>query len=111
MAIVRREAVTRDIMSNPRRHRFHSLCPYFAMFPERFAETWISRLTKPGDRVLDPFCGRGTTPFQSVLMGREAIACDINPVASCVSKAKTNLDQPPGLGIAPSDIGFDAEAF
>ena len=71
------------------RHRFHSLCPYFAMFPESFAETWIKRLTKPGQIVLDPFCGRGTTPFQALLMGRRAIGVDINPVAYCVSKAKT----------------------
>ena len=33
------------------RHRFHSICPYFAMFPESFAETWISNLTKRGDTV------------------------------------------------------------
>jgi hypothetical protein len=72
------------------RHRFHALCPYFAMFPESFVETWIDRLTKPGDLVLDPFCGRGTTPFQALLMGRKAIACDISPVAYCVTKAKTN---------------------
>jgi len=60
------------------------------MFPESFVETWIDRLTKPGDLVLDPFCGRGTTPFQALLMGRKAVASDINPVAYCVTKAKTN---------------------
>jgi len=72
------------------RHRFHALCPYFAMFPESFVEKWITRLTKPGHVVLDPFCGRGTAPFQSLLMGRQAIASDINPVAYCVTRAKTN---------------------
>ena len=25
------------------RHCFHPLCPYFAMFPEQFAEKWIER--------------------------------------------------------------------
>ena len=73
-----------------KRHPFHSLCPYFAMFPESFVERWVSQLTKPGDTVLDPFCGRGTTPFQSILMDRRAIANDINPLAYCVSLAKTN---------------------
>jgi hypothetical protein len=73
-----------------KRHPFHALCPYFAMFPESFVEQWITRLTKPGDLVLDPFCGRGTTPFQAILMGRKAIANDINPVAYCISRAKTN---------------------
>lgn len=72
------------------RHRFHALCPYFAMFPESFVETWLERLTKRDDVILDPFCGRGTTPFQALLMGRRAVACDVNPVAYCVTKAKTN---------------------
>jgi hypothetical protein len=72
------------------RNRFHSLCPYFAMFPETFVEHWVGKLTKEGDLVLDPFCGRGTTPFQALLMGRRAIANDINPVAYCVTRAKTN---------------------
>ncbi|MFN0172856.1 MAG: DNA methyltransferase [Bryobacteraceae bacterium] len=72
------------------RHRFHSLCPYFAMFPESFAQQWIEKLSKPGDLVLDPFSGRGTTPFQALLSGREAIGNDINPVAFCLTRAKTN---------------------
>ncbi len=72
------------------RHRLHALCPYFAMFPESFAATWIERLTSMGQYVLDPFCGRGTAPFQALLMGRRAVASDVNPVAYCVTRAKTN---------------------
>lgn len=75
------------------RHRFHALCPYFAMFPENFAETWIDRLSAPGDVVLDPFSGRGTTAFQSLLMGRKPIACDVNDVAYCITKAKTSAPE------------------
>ena len=71
------------------RHRFHALCPYFAMFPESFAELWLERLTRKRDLVLDPFCGRGTLPFQAILMGRKAIGSDISEVAYCVSRAKT----------------------
>ncbi len=99
------------------RHRFHALCPYFAMFPEAFAREQVERYTDPGDLVLDPFSGRGTAPFQSLLMGREAAACDVNPVAYTVTRAKTNappaqavldrLDEAEG-GFDPSD--YDAEA-
>lgn len=71
------------------RHRFHSLCPYFAVFPESFAAHWITKLTAPGDTVLDPFSGRGTTAFQALLMERNAISCDVNPVAFCITRAKT----------------------
>jgi len=70
------------------RNPLHSLCPYFAMFPETFVETHIGALSRPGDYVLDPFSGRGTTLLQSLLMGRNAVATDINPVAFCVSGAK-----------------------
>ena len=78
------------------RHRFHALCPYFAMFPESFSEQWIDKLTSPGDSVLDPFCGRGTTALSALLMGRKAIASDINDVAFCLTKAKTSS---PPLGV------------
>ncbi len=72
------------------RHRFHSICPYFAMFPETFAERWITSLTEPGDLVFDPFCGRGTAPFQALLLDRKAAAGDVNPVAYVITRAKTS---------------------
>lgn len=77
------------------RHRFHALCPYFAMFPETFAEHWIRRLTKRKETVLDPFSGRGTTALTALLCGRNAISSDVNDVAVCLTQAKTN---PPSLG-------------
>ncbi len=76
------------------RHRFHSICPYFAMFPETFVRRNIHAWSRPGDLILDPFCGRGTTVFESLLNGRRAIGCDTNPVAYCISSAKAN---PPTL--------------
>jgi hypothetical protein len=69
--------------------RLQSICPYFAMFPGSFADHWIGELTSPGDIVLDPFCGRGTTAFQALHHNRIAISCDLNDVAICVTKAKT----------------------
>lgn len=58
------------------------------MFPESFAEHWIKRLTVPGDVVLDPFSGRGTTALTALLLNRRAVACDTNAVAYCVTRAK-----------------------
>ena len=60
------------------------------MFPESFAERWIGELTRRRDVVLDPFSGRGTTAFSALLMGRRAIATDVNDVAFCLTKSKTN---------------------
>lgn len=71
-----------------KRHPLHSICPYFAMFPEQFVEQQILSFTSPGDLVFDPFCGRGTTIFESLLRDRRAAGSDVNPVAACVSSAK-----------------------
>jgi hypothetical protein len=76
------------------RHRFHSICPYFAMFPEAFVRRNVLAWSKRGDIVLDPFSGRGTTVFESLLIGRRGIGCDTNPAAACLSKAKAD---PPTL--------------
>lgn len=72
------------------RNRLHSICPYFAMFPESFVLGQLMAFSSPGSLVFDPFCGRGTTVLESVLRDREAIGIDINPVAACVSGAKAD---------------------
>ena len=71
------------------RHRFHSICPYFAMFPETFVEKHLAA-TKFNGVVFDPFCGRGTTIFESLLRERSAAGCDIHPVAACIAGAKSD---------------------
>ena len=58
------------------------------MFPEQFVEQQLLSYTSPGDLVFDPFCGRGTTVFESLLKGRMAAGSDVNPVAACISSAK-----------------------
>ena len=73
-------------------HPFHPMCSYMAMFPPRIRHYFIERFTRPGDRVLDPFSGRGTTPTQACVEGRVGIASDLNPLAYCLSRAK--LDPP-----------------
>jgi hypothetical protein len=75
------------------RHRFHSLCPYFAMFPESFVRRNLLAWSRPKDVILDPFSGRGTTVLESVLNGRKGLGCDINPVAVCLSRAKADPPQ------------------
>jgi len=58
------------------------------MFPPGFVERYVLAFTNPGEVVFDPFSGRGTTVFESLLLGRRAFGLDINPVAACVSAAK-----------------------
>lgn len=64
------------------------------MFPETFVRRNVLAWSKRDDVILDPFSGRGTTVFESLINGRRALGCDTNPVAVCLSKAKAD---PPSL--------------
>ena len=50
-----------------------------AAFPESLPEWFIKLFTKPGDLVLDPFMGSGTTNFVAQRMGRNSIGIEIVP--------------------------------
>lgn len=39
----------------------------------------VERLTKPGQVVVDPFMGSGTTLLAAKSLGRHAIGCDVDP--------------------------------
>ena len=75
------------------RNPLHSICPYFAMFPESFVQKQLLAYSRPGDQVFDPFCGRGTAVLESLLNDRPAIGADINPVAACISGAKAHVPE------------------
>ncbi len=68
--------------------RLNGICPYFTMFPLEFPYSVLSGRARPGDWVLDPFCGRGTTLFAARLLGLPALGVDSSPVAAAASEAK-----------------------
>lgn len=52
---------------------------HFATFPPALIEPCILAGSRPGDIVLDPFSGSGTTAEVAVKHGRKAILCELNP--------------------------------
>jgi DNA methylase len=77
-----------------RGHNLHEIS-YRACFKSQLPGFFIERLTGPGDRVYDPFSGRGTTAVQAALMGRAPAANDVNPLSAMLCAPR--LD-PPTLG-------------
>src|SRR5437016_311555 len=69
------------------RNGLNAICPYYTMFPLTFP---LGRLkaAQPGDWVLDPFCGRGTTNFAARLRGLNSVGIDVSPLAVAVAKSK-----------------------
>jgi SAM-dependent methyltransferase len=79
-----------------KQRQFNSLhgVPHRACFKPQLVRFFIKRLSQPGDRVLDPFGGRGTTAMEAALMGRLPYTNDINPLSLMLIDPRL---RPPGL--------------
>src|SRR5688572_20467173 len=67
--------------------RLHEIS-YRACFKPQLPRFFIERLTQPGDRVYDPFMGRGTTLVEAALLGRRPAGCDVNPLSRVLVEAR-----------------------
>jgi DNA modification methylase len=61
-------------------------------------------LSKPGDIVLDPFCGSGTVLLEAWLADRNVYGVDANPLARLIARVKTNPLNPIKLRLALDQI-------
>ena len=70
-------------------HSLHEIS-YRACFKPQLPAFFISRLTKPGDGVYDPFMGRGTTQLEAFIQGRKPLGNDINPLSKALLEPRIN---------------------
>nr|WP_320133246.1 DNA methyltransferase [uncultured Holophaga sp.] len=61
---------------------------YRACYKPQLPRLFIEHLTEPGDRVYDPFSGRGTTALETALLGRRVAANDINPLSRMLAEPR-----------------------
>lgn len=69
-------------------HRFYR---YPARFSPAFASAAIARFSKPGDLVVDPYMGGGTTAVEALAQGRRVVGCDLNSLAVFIGRVKTTI--------------------
>lgn len=78
-----------DITSKETQCLTHGFHPYTAKFIPQIPRRLIKMYApKSEDKILDPFCGSGTTLVEAKLAGRASMGVDINPLAILISKAK-----------------------
>ncbi len=71
----------------------HQMHAFAARCPAPVARWAIDTYSGPGDVVLDPMVGSGTTLVEARLCGRQAWGCDIDPLARLIAKVKaTDVD-------------------
>jgi DNA modification methylase len=64
----------------------YNMHTYWSKKPHDAIREYIRHYTKPGDLVLDPFCGSGGTALAALMEGRKAIAIDRSPAATFITK-------------------------
>lgn len=71
--------------------------PYHQWFKYRegFASELITELismsgAQPGECIIDPFCGSGTTNVVSILNGYDTLGLDVNPMSAFITNAKVD---------------------
>lgn len=69
-------------------HPLHSLCSYQGKMKPSLAHHLVSTFVSEGNRMLDPFGGVGTIPFEAAAVGAEAWSFDVSPAVVPITAAK-----------------------
>jgi DNA modification methylase len=64
----------------------YNMHTYWSKKPHDAIIQYIEHYTKPGDLVLDPMCGSGSTALAALMTGRKAVALDLSPAATFITK-------------------------
>ena len=92
-----------DEDSSEMSHDFHA---FPAKFPPQLPRLFIDNLTSPGECVLDPMMGSGTSIVEAATAGRIGIGFDIDPLAVLLSRVKVtpiNAKSVEAIGLAIAD--------
>ncbi|GAB5521143.1 MAG: DNA methyltransferase [Rhodothermales bacterium] len=74
----------------------HEWYRFVLSYPPHLVRNYIDQFgIKPGMKVLDPYCGTGTTLVESKKLGIESIGIEPNPVVHLAASVKTNWDVDP----------------
>lgn len=82
----------------------HSLHWFAGNFIPQMPSYLIQILSNPGDLILDPFCGSGTTALEAVRIGRRTVASDILSACVFLTERKLKAAQHPPSKKDISDV-------
>lgn len=69
-------------------HPLHSLCSYQGKLKPSIAHSLVRTFVPDNGKLLDPFAGVGTIPFEAALNGRLGLGFEISPSAFFIADAK-----------------------
>jgi len=78
-----------ELPERERTKHVHRLHPYLGKFIPQLVEIFLRKYFVPGQTVLDPFCGSGTTLVQANELGINAVGCDVSAFNILLCRVKT----------------------
>src|ERR687886_910116 len=78
-----------DLPERERTKHVHRLHPYLGKFIPQLVEVLLGRYFAPGQHVVDPFAGSGTTLVQALESGLDATGADIAAFNCLLMEVKT----------------------
>lgn len=85
-------------------YHVHGMHLYPARMIPQIANRLIRENSSKGETVLDPFCGSGSVLVEALILGRNAVGIDINPLAIMIAKAKTTTIHPSELASTIDEV-------
>jgi DNA methylase len=83
-----------DLPERERTRHVHRLHPYLGKFIPQLVEVLLARYFRPGQHVLDPFAGSGTTLVQALESGLDATGVDVAAFNCLLMEVKTRAYNP-----------------
>jgi hypothetical protein len=78
-----------ELPERERTKHVHRLHPYLGKFVPQLVEIFLERHFRPGDLILDPFAGSGTTLVESSVFGADSVGVDISAFNALLCRVKT----------------------
>ncbi len=100
-----------ELPERERTKHVHRLHPYHGKFIPQLVEVLLDRYLAPGERVLDPFAGSGTTLVQALESGLDATGVDIAAFNCLLMRVKTAPYDLAELGGELRDVAARVESL
>jgi len=86
------------------RHPVYSFHPYHTKVPPEIIRKLIEHYTRPGEIVLDAFCGTGMTGVAARESGRIGIVIDLSPIATFIASVNGTTNPATSAALALNQI-------
>ncbi len=78
-----------ELPERMRTKHVHRLHPYLGKFVPQLVETFLRRHFRPGQRIVDPFAGSGTTLVECTTFGAHSVGVDVSAFNVLLAAVKT----------------------